>query len=384
MNDWTELKLAIGLSRRRFLGAVALGLGNVAVLEYSRGDAWAQGGPEGGPFLKTMTTATFAASIGALPPSYATFSVGQELFWEKEENLRLTVQPIAGSSPVTQAILAGSVDLGGPIPDPVLQSHDKGNTKIMFVYEYVRSNTGSIAVLDGSPIRSIAEVRGKKIGAQSLGSGDILTTNAMLSSVGVAKDEVQYIAVGLGAQALSALQSGRVDALILFDSEYAAMENAGVRLRYFVTPEASRLFNTTITAPTDVVMNKPDMIKAFGRGLAKSTVFSLANPEAAVRIHWKRNPASRPTGVDETKALADAVNVLKKRLGHASFQPSESVRKWGYFPEESIEAWVAFAAQYGTTSKRIAKEGLYTNQFVDAYNQFSEDRIRELAKNYRP
>jgi NitT/TauT family transport system substrate-binding protein len=383
MNGSTELKPAVGLSRRSFLSAVALGLESVALLECSRGVASAQAGPEGGPFLKTPTAATFAVSVGALPPSYATFSVGQELFWAKEENLQLTVQPIAGSAPVLQAILAGSVDLGGPIPDPVIQSHDKGITKAIFVYEYVRSNTGSIAVLDGSPIRSIADVRGKKIGAQSLGSGDILTTNAMLSSVGVPKEEVQYIAVGLGAQALSALQSGRVDALILFDSEYAAMENAGVKLRYFVTPEASRLFNTTITTTTDIMTSKPDLLRAFGRGLAKSTVFSLTNPEAAVRIHWKRNPASRATGVEETKALSDAINVLNKRLEHVNFQPNESIGKWGYFPDASIEAWVAFAAQYGTTSKRISKEGLYTNQFVDTYNQFSADRIKEMAKNYR-
>jgi NitT/TauT family transport system substrate-binding protein len=370
------------VSRRRFLGASTLmALGSVVAA--SRKQIATAAAAESGPFLRTTASATFAASVGTLPMSYAPFSVGQELFWEKEENLRLSVQPIAGSVPVTQAVISGSVDLGGPIPDPVLQSHDKGSTNVLFVYSYLRAPSGSVAVLNDSPIRSIAELRGKKIGAQSLGSGDILTTNAMLSSVGVRKDEVQYIAVGMGAQALAALQAARVDALILFDSEYAAMENMGVKLRYFITPEAARLFSTTVTTTTDVVKGKPDVIKAFGRGLAKATVFSLANPEAAVSIHWKRYPASRPTGTDESKALADALNILKKRLQLVTFQPSDSTRKWGYFPEDSIEAWINFAAQYGITSKKIEKEALYTNQFVDSFNEFNEDRVKEVARNYR-
>jgi NitT/TauT family transport system substrate-binding protein len=157
----------------------------------------------------------------------------------------------------------------------------------------------------------------------------------------------------------------------------------GAKLRYFITPGASRLFSTTITTTTDVVTNKPDVIKAFGRGLAKASVFSLGNPEAAVRIHWKRYPASRPTGIDENKALSDGLNVLKKRLQLVNFQARESIRKWGYFPEEAVETWVSFAAQYGITSKKIAKEALYTNQFVEFFNEFGEDRVKRLAASYK-
>ena len=41
------------------------------------------------------------------------------------------------------------------------------------------------------------------------------------------------------------------------------------------------------------------MLAGVARGIAKATVFGLANPEAAVRIHWKLYPASKPQSGDD-------------------------------------------------------------------------------------
>ncbi|MBI3968186.1 MAG: ABC transporter substrate-binding protein [Chloroflexi bacterium] len=336
-----------------------------------------------GPFLKDPTPLKFAIAVGTMDISYSITSVAEELFWEKEENLKVAIQPIAGSVPVAQALDAGSIEVGAPTPEPVLQSHDKGGSKAVWFYSFLRSPTGSLAVLDSSPIKSLADFKGKKIGAQSLGSGNIALANGIIAAAGVKKEEVEYLSVGLGAQALAALQSGQVDALTIFDSQYAAMENSGAKLRYFTSPQASRLFATTGTTTTDMIKSKPDVLKAFGRGLAKATLFTITNPEASIRIHWKRYPATKPTGVDEAKALSDSLNIVKKRSAIANFQEGETIRKWGYFSEASINAWIDFAAETGITSKKVSASALYTNEFVDFFNQFDEAKIKGQATNYR-
>ncbi|MBI3968187.1 MAG: ABC transporter substrate-binding protein [Chloroflexi bacterium] len=335
------------------------------------------------PFLRDRGTATLAFSLATMDLSYSIIPVAEELFWEKEENLKVNVQLIAGSVPVVQAVETGSVDFGAATPEPTLTSHAKGGSKAIWAYSIARSPTGSLAVKDDSPIQSIADFRGKKIGAQALGSGNILLANGILASAGVKKEEVQYISIGVGAQALAAFQANQVDGLTLPVSQYVAFENQGQKLRFFTSPDAMRLFSTTGTTTIDVVKNKPDVLKALGRGLAKATVFIIENPEAAVRIHWKRYPAVKPTGVDEAKALADAINVVKRYGSIFTIQQGETARRWGSYAPESVSAWTTFAAENAITDKKVAPEGLFTNDFVDAYNQFNENRIKELARNYK-
>ena len=51
------------------------------------------------------------------------------------------------------------------------------------------------------------------------------------------------------------------------------------------------------------------------RGVAKATLFGLTNPEAAVRLHWKLFPASKPQSGDDARLLEDALHVFD----HAAF-----------------------------------------------------------------
>src|SRR5262245_53002328 len=60
-----------------------------------------------------------------------------------------------------QAVMAGRIDTAGGTPEPLLQAFAQDNDLVM-IFNFIRRPTGSIAVLDASPIRALTDFKGKK------------------------------------------------------------------------------------------------------------------------------------------------------------------------------------------------------------------------------
>ncbi len=293
--------------------------------------------------------------------------------------------PAAGSLATIQQLATGNGDVGIPSPEAVLiaRQPDK-NIRLVHFYNYARHNIYTVAVPEGSPVRVWTDLRGKALGVSSLAS--IATTLAKTSLRAAGLDparDVTFLAVGQGAQALGALNSGRVDGLALWEYEYAAMEAAGTKLRRFVNPAFAKFFSNGLVAREDFLRAHPNAIAGLGRAVAKATIFAMENPEAAVRIHWKVYPDSRPKGVDEAKALRDAVFLLKEVLKFLDFKPDDTARKWGAWDPEEWQVFADTMVQLGVVKTKTAPTDAYTNTFVEQFNAFDAAKVRAQARAYR-
>lgn len=56
--------------------------------------------------------------------------------------------------------------------------------------------------------------------------------------------------------------------------------------------------------------------------ITKATVFGLANPEAAIRNHWKMYPATKPQGTDEKKVMQDSLRIFTSRFELFRLRPA--------------------------------------------------------------
>ncbi len=292
----------------------------------------------------------------------------------------MKVLPIPGSATIVQTVLSGRLDIGATTPEPLLEMYQNGNSDIVMVYDFIRRPTGSIAVLDESPIRKLEDFRGKRLGAQSLASSNILLTNAVLSKVGInPKTELSYLSVGVGAQALQALRGGNVDGLAIFDSVYAQMEAMGAKLRYFSGPDQDKLFAVQFIARKSVVENDPALIKGVGRALAKATYFAQQNPEACVRMMWAEVPASRIASVPEQEQLKTELAILQRRLT-LLITPDSDAHGFGYYSQADLDAWNDFAVEGGLIRKKIDLSAHVTDAFVPAFNDFDHAELARKAK----
>jgi NitT/TauT family transport system substrate-binding protein len=326
---------------------------------------------------------TFGLPVATINSSYCMYPTAIRMGYFAAEGLNVRIQPIPGSTSVVQTVMSGRLQIGGATPEPVLKAIQDGGDLVM-VYDYVRAPTGPIAVLADGPIKSLADLRGKKLGAQSLASGNILLANAILSKLNIdPKTEITYLSVGVGAQAYQALKNGYIDGLVFFDSLYAQLEGLGAKLRYFYGPGQDRLFSTQLVVKRSAVEKDADLIRGFGRAVAKATVVAQINPEACVKMLWKEIPASRVPGMSGQDQLKNDILILEKRL-ELMITPDVEKHGFGYYNADDVKAWNEFAVEGGIIKNKFENiDLLYTNKFVSDFNNFDRARIAQEAKEWR-
>jgi NitT/TauT family transport system substrate-binding protein len=316
--------------------------------------------------------------------AYAPYVVAAEMGYFKDAGVEPELITCCGSTDVTKQIAAGQADIGAPSPEPVIIGrHPDTGMKVKYVYTFYRENIYKLAVPEGSSLRQPSDLKGKTVGVASLGSGGVPAGKAMIKSAGLDPEkDVRFVPIGEGFQAATAIQQKRVDALSLWDALYAEIETFKVKLTYFDNSVIAKYPSNGLIVRDDDVKAKSKAIAGFGRAVAQGTLFTLENPEAAVRIVWKRYPETKPTGKSDKEALDDGMHVVQSRF-HTWKIDNRKTKKWGYSEESDYSDFMDFMLQQGLIKAKVPVGDLVTNQFVNDFNNFDEKKIRDQAKSWK-
>ncbi|HYB41401.1 MAG TPA: ABC transporter substrate-binding protein, partial [Candidatus Methylomirabilis sp.] len=234
-----------------------------------------------------------------------------------------------------------------------------------------------------SPLQGIAQLRGKTVGVPALASGSVPFVKALAASVGMDPEkDIKLLAVGVGAPGRLALQQKQVEALALWDTLQASIENSGLPLRRLDLPMVHEMLGQTMAARDDYVAENAAVLVGFARGVAKATLFGLTNPEAAVRLHWKLYPQTRPQGVDEAVALAEAIHVFESRF-ELQRVDNRADKRYGAASPEQWEKLKAIYKDQKLIEGAAPAADLYTGGLVDQINHFDHDAVIRQAKEYK-
>jgi NitT/TauT family transport system substrate-binding protein len=310
-------------------------------------------------------------------------SLPRALGYWKDEGLDVTVTSVEGSAAGMQQLAAGNLQIVSIGPEEIVIGREKG-IKIKGYYVQARETIYRLVVPADSPLAKVADLKGKTIGVPSLASGSVPFAKALVAAAGIDPEkDIKILAVGVGAPGRLALQQKTVDCLALWDTLQASIENSGMSLRRLDLPMVHEMLGQTLATRDDQVVENAAVLVGFARGVAKATVFGLANPEAAVRIHWKMYPETRPQTGDEAKALKDALNVFNARfmLQRVDNRPD---------PRFGIGTLAQWTKLQGIFKEQKLIEGsvppadLYTSALVDQINKFDQAAIVAQAKAYKP
>src|SRR5690606_24824270 len=110
--------------------------------------------------------------------------------------------------------------------DSVVLSRQPGKEPLpmRFFYNYLRSSIWEIVTLPDSPIKTIADLKGKKLGVAGMQYGNIPVTKALIGQAGMKQEDVDLQTVGTDAPAYRALTTRQIDALNLWDTLHATLE----------------------------------------------------------------------------------------------------------------------------------------------------------------
>lgn len=315
----------------------------------------------------------------------ASMYLAQGMGFFREENIDIQTVQFEGTAVLLPQLANKTVTIGYPIPDFVIISHDTGKDPlpVKYFYNVTRVYNWEIIVLKDSPIKELKDLRGKKVGVNSLSTGNVPTTRSMLKEAGleVGRD-VELIATPQGAAAINALKTGRVDALNLFDVFHSEIDAAGTPIRRIpLPPKYLELFGNSFAAHVDAFRDNPDLLKRFGRAYAKGLVACYSNPEGCVRNYWKMFPSMKPTQGTDAKNMADSVKILNDNLRKKIPDGWPAKKEFGYFPPQAWKTNLQILADQGIVKNRDMKlEELYTNEFVPDFGRFNVDEIVARAK----
>jgi len=310
------------------------------------------------------------------------FAIATKMGWFKAEGIEVELVPLPGSGDCVKNVATREVVAALPSVEPLAVGRPQGIKAKMFYTAY-QGNIYGIAVPADSPVHKFTDLKGKNIGVIAMGSAGVLIARALAATNGLNPDkDINIVAAGEGAQTAALLKTKQVDALSQYDTQYALVENAGVKLRVLDTRDIDRYPSNGFLALEETIKSRRKEMVALARGYAMGTVFAIANPEAAVRILYDVYPATRPTGKDEATAVRDDVRVLQARIANWKLEKA-GVKKWGENSEANYAAYADFMLKWGVIKDKIDWRDLITNELIDDVNRFDAAKIAAEAKGYK-
>jgi len=205
--------------------------------------------------------------------------------------------------------------------------------------------------------KSVADLKGKRIGVSAPGSSTNMVANLVLSRAGLKAGDVSFIGVGTAAGALAALRSGQIDAISNVDPVMTMLEQKGdVRiiadtrtLKGTLDTFGGPMPAACLYAPEDFLKKNPNTAQA----LANAIVHGLKWLQTA-------GPSDIIKTVPETYLLGD------RGLYLASFNKvREAIALDGLIPEEGARTALKALASFDPTVKadKIDLAKTYTNEF---------------------
>lgn len=320
---------------------------------------------------------------GGAPVPYTGFLqvyVGQQGGFFKQEGLDVEMRYASGAPQATQITAANQADVGIVTIEPSINGYDKGirgkifsriNNKLIYY----------IAVPDDSPIKTVGDLKGKKIGVASFGSAAVPVIRSILRSGGIEPASDTLLPVGVMDQAMAALRSGNVQALGLYDGIYFGLERTGYKFRYFKHPALENFGNSGLFASDETIKSKRDQLCRLGRAYARATLFSVTNPEAAMRLYWKAVPAAK-RGADDAEAMKNGLAEVEPMLKvlDLGFSPAA---KYGTIDRTAFEKYMELNKQEGVLTAVPPVDAIATNDFMTCINDFDAEAVRKMARDWK-
>lgn len=315
-------------------------------------------------------------------PIFCYFSVGDDagLGLFREEGVVVERLGLTGTGPSLTALAAGQADTASGTPDPLAQLIRQGVAPgISTAYIVGGKIHWEVVALPDSPYNRIEDLRGARIGVPTFGISTYPGMQRMLAEVGIdPATEVEFIAVGSGADMIRALQNGDADIFAGTTFQTASAEILGVEFKKLeLSPEGQNMMGTTITMRNGLIRDNPEEAGGYLRAITKGIIFMQENPEACARIHWTLYPESKPQGVSEEEALRQSMHLIVRNSEGYGPSAQDDPDVYGGV---AIDRWQSTLNVYNLGDVPI--EAFVDFSLIDAANDFDKAAWREFARSY--
>lgn len=213
--------------------------------------------------------------------------------------------------------------------------------------------------LKDSGIRKAKDMEGKTLGCPA-GSVVRATTPALFRSAKVDASKVKFQAMDAPLLTPSLL-AGRVDLVCAFWVNLPILENEARKIGKSVVgvyykDYGIQVYSNSILTQDERIQKQPKQVRRFLKPALEGYAFSMDNPEKAIDIFLKYQPA-----MDRKIALAQLDIAVKSAL-----TPTAREKGLGYIREEKVTSTRDIMTEYMKLPVKVPVKDIYTNAFLPA------------------
>ncbi|MCO5089640.1 ABC transporter substrate-binding protein [Bosea sp. (in: a-proteobacteria)] len=223
-----------------------------------------------------ISVSNYGVSPGSMP-----MAIALKKGFFKEAGADITaIRSSPGSAPAIRELIAGDLPFAeAGITGAIAAIKNGAQLKIISMDVNTFAEVTWIT-MPNSSVKSLADLKGKRVGFTSPKSATNMAALLMLKKAGIEADDVKLIATGSFPQALTALEAGGVDVVPMVEPTFSISGNkyrVVARSSDFMPPTNNVLGLTTVKAAGA----NPDVLKAIIAGRRKGLDFMLKNPKEA-------------------------------------------------------------------------------------------------------
>ena len=313
---------------------------------------------------QTLEKAKVALAVGGRNLLYyLPLTIAESLGYFKAEGLEVTINDFAGGAQSLRALVGGSVDVVSGAFEHTVNMQAKGQKLRAFVL----MGRAPQIVLGVSQkalpnFKTVADLKGKKIGVTAPGSSTNVMANFVLAKAGLKPADVSFIGVGASSGAVAALRSGQIDAISNLDPVITLLQRAG---------DIKVISDTRVVAEADKVFGGPmpaACLYAKAEFIAKNPATAQALANAIVRADkWIQGagPGDIIKAVPESYLLGDrAIYIDAYLAAKGALSPDGMIPEKG--PDTAFRALASIDPEIA--SAKLDLPAVYTNEFVKKAN----------------
>jgi NitT/TauT family transport system substrate-binding protein len=258
-----------------------------------------------------IVVSNYATSANGMP-----FGVALAKGYFKDEGLNITglISSAGGGTTLRNMLAGGGVPYGEVNPGVVVSAIIAGadlkivSDNVLTVAEFVW------AVKPNSPIKTLKDIKGKKIGYTNPRSTSQALARMLLQTAGLTEADAELVKTGGFGEGIAALDSGQIDVAAITEPLWSKVKN-----KYRAVVVASEVLppldNVVGVATVEMMEKKGDFIRAVIRARRKAVIFMREHPDEAAII------VAKEYNID--------LDVAKSAVRNLTTSKTQGVPYWG-------------------------------------------------------